>query len=115
MKYPLRYPLTFFYFLCFFLIGCPSPQQQCPKDLNYVPPLSTGDGGAETPVEAATPCGKACENLRKLGCAEGKATPAGTRCYDVCVQSPEMLSVSCVIAAKATSDLAACHVRCLPK
>jgi hypothetical protein len=95
------------------LFHCRTPPPDEPEVV-IVPPLdATDEGGTETPVEATTTCGRACARLRSLGCSEGKTTPSGSRCYDVCRNSTGMLDVDCVVNAASVEELRSrCHVRC---
>ena len=56
-------------------------------------------------------CGAACENLQRLGCAEGDPLEDGTSCIDFCVntqQSGHPLNPACVMGIQACSELNAC-------
>ena len=86
-----------------------------PAESAYVPPVDAGSAQAVNPVEAASPCGRACENLVKLHCQEGEVTPGGTRCYDVCVSAPKLIRTDCVAHATTVDALHSCNVRCESK
>lgn len=64
--------------------------------------------------EAGTPadCDAACGRLRALDCEEGKSTPGGGTCEDVClnVQQSEAtaLDLACVVRAGSCSAANAC-------
>lgn len=88
----------------------------------FVVSLTTGCSPAPAPrppVEQsdsarAPSCGSACEHLRALGCAVGKATPRGASCETVCdrIQTDNAgagFPVACLTAAKTCAIADACR------
>lgn len=71
---------------------------------------------AGSPDLTASPCTKACANLRTLGCPEG-APDAGESCEVVCKHTetgPFNLNPTCLQAAKTVAAVRACKtVTCL--
>jgi hypothetical protein len=64
---------------------------------------------------AETQCGRACAQLRTVGCPEGHKIKNGDTCYHVCTSDvPRTLPVQCVIKATTVDQMRACGVRCLP-
>lgn len=64
---------------------------------------------------AKSPCGRACETFRSLGCSEGQPTANGVSCYRVCLHAAALrkLPVSCWANAKSKPDLRSCgSVKC---
>ena len=57
-------------------------------------------------------CGRACDVLRAFECPEAQTTPGGGTCERVCKANRELLSISCVGAAKTVDEVRGCHVRC---
>lgn len=105
------------------LLLCAALTAACydPKDPK-VPPVDPGypdevvtvypEDSAEA---AASPCGRACAQLRELGCPEGAASTTGVSCYRVCVHASQLKSLrpSCVAGAKSVDAVRACGtVRC---
>lgn len=67
----------------------------------------------DSPQAATSPCGKACANLKTLGCPEGKSK----LCYRACVKqaSIEKVPIVCWQSAKTQDAARACdRLRCLP-
>lgn len=66
---------------------------------------------------ASSPCGRACENMRRLGCEEGQPSATGVSCYRVCLKqaSLERVPAECWARAASVSELRQCGlVRCVP-
>jgi hypothetical protein len=66
---------------------------------------------------AASPCGRACESMRRAGCPEGMPNARGTSCYRVCVRAASLqrLPLACVAGAVGQEQIRACgFVRCVP-
>ena len=67
---------------------------------------------------AASPCGKACASLAKLGCPEARPRP-GTSCYRGCLSmlAHQEVPTSCWAAAATVEEARACGgLRCeVPK
>lgn len=65
---------------------------------------------------ASSPCGRACETFRALGCSEGEPTPkTQTSCYRTCLHAASLrkLPAGCWARAKTKEELRACgQVRC---
>ena len=67
----------------------------------------------DSPEALGSPCGRACSNLKALGCPEGKSS----LCYRACVKqaSLERIPVTCWTNAKTQDAARACdRLRCLP-
>ncbi len=67
---------------------------------------------SKVPSTDAAQCEQACGALRDAGCPEGKPTPKGASCEEVCVNAGLMLPVACVSRAKSENDIQACGVTC---
>lgn len=113
-------------FIFLFLTGClPTPVTPTPESsdggpdatVNEVKDASEVDSGTtEEPDGAKSPCAKACSNLDKLGCSEGK----NKNCYSVCVQVQTtnliVLDPVCIGNAKTITEVKACGgVSCIQK
>lgn len=64
----------------------------------------------------ASPCGKACVNLKKIGCREGGPTKAGVSCYRGCLSMAKQQRVptACWAGAKSAESVRSCGgIRCL--
>ena len=78
------------------------------------PPLTEfiDAGGA---YRALATCASACGRLAAFGCPEGRPTPAGASCTEVCSaarQSRVDLPIACVTRATDIAGVRACGVRC---
>jgi hypothetical protein len=77
----------------------------CKHDVTDVRPKPTDAG---SPSE----CSAACKHLRELGCEEGKPTPAGASCEDVCNNVERSGTVTlhpaCVIHIKHCNEIQSC-------
>ncbi len=66
----------------------------------------------------SSPCGKACENFRKLGCPEGTTSSSGLTCYRACVRmvSVRRVPAACWVKADSIEHLRGCgpDIRCVP-
>lgn len=66
------------------------------------------------PVDAGTPadCAAACAHMRELGCEEGKPTPKGATCEDVCnnveASGTVTLHPSCVVGIARCDQVESC-------
>ncbi len=66
------------------------------------------------PVDAGTPadCAAACAHMRKLGCEEGKPTPKGATCEDVCnnVEASGTITLhpACVVKIERCDQVESC-------
>lgn len=81
------------------------PGSVYPSDGGLVEMLPEGSDAA-----AASPCGRACSNITRLGCEEG-----GPRCYRACVARAELVIVptGCWAHAEDVEELRTCGgVRC---
>lgn len=79
-------------------------------------PLPTAYEDAKAEDEAAgvqTPCGRACSQLRTLGCSEGFQPKGGDTCYRTCsndaATGAPSLPVQCVIKAKTVDAVRKCQ------
>lgn len=102
------------------LAGCPLSPQAPPVD--PVPPdwpASPGDAELHedgSSQAAASPCGRACENFRRVGCSDGQPTSAGVTCYRACVLRARLVRIPsrCWASAASVDAVRACGgVRCL--
>jgi hypothetical protein len=113
-------------FVFLFLASClPTPVTPTPEPLdggqdtavNNIKDASDTDlGSTEEPDGAKSPCAKACSNLDKLGCPEGK----NVNCYSVCahVQTTNLITLDpvCLGNAKSIVEVKACGgVSCAQK
>lgn len=107
----IRKPLIFALF-AFFACTPAEPPRCAPIPTTYE---DAGPSGDEV-MNAASPCAKACANLRVLGCPEGAKPTGGKACYEVCEEdqraSSKTLRVGCVSSAKTRLDVLSCGVRC---
>ncbi len=66
------------------------------------------------PVDAGTPadCSAACQHMRELGCEEGKPTPGGATCEDVCNNvegsGTVTLNPACVVGISRCDQIESC-------
>jgi hypothetical protein len=105
--------------LCSLVVACYGPKappiDPVPPDW-YPAPGQVVERLPDDSVGAAeSPCGKACANVYRLGCAE--ARPSGTSCYAACVKMAtlERIPVGCWARANSVPELRACgRVRCMP-
>ena len=73
-----------------------------------LPPIAYAEGSAEA---EASPCGKACANLKEIPCPEGLSKA----CYRACVKqaSLERVPITCWTHAKTPAEARECGlVRC---
>jgi len=54
-------------------------------DYPYPPDYAITEFPEGTAMAASSPCGKACEALRAVGCPEGAPTKQGVSCYQGCL------------------------------
>lgn len=82
---------------------------------NPTTPVNPPDNDPLTqwPAGTASDCRGTCERLASVGCPEGSAPT----CVEACDTAPSShasaFSKECVNAAKSTTDLKVCGVRCL--
>ena len=114
-------------FVLLLLVSClPTPVTPTPVEpsdggqdatVNDIKDVSDLDSGTtEEPDGAKSPCAKACANLDRLGCVEGK----NTNCYSVCVQVQTTnlikLDPVCIGNAKTITEVKVCGgVSCIQK
>jgi hypothetical protein len=103
---------------------CKDPQCSNVPPVDPVPPDWYPPAGGNIVVEtdgsdaaASSPCGRACDNLRRLGCPEGRGSDGGVSCYRICLKqaSLERIPASCWAGASNVTTLRACgRIRCAP-
>lgn len=63
-------------------------------------------------------CGPGCDRAASLGCSEGKASPGGIPCKDVCERAVTThfrnVHPGCWVDAGSVDDLKKCGLRCVP-
>lgn len=70
-------------------------------------PLVIETDGSE--AAAKSPCGRACENLKRIGCPEGEST-SNVTCYRACIAmaSKSRIPAACWASAKSQEAARAC-------
>lgn len=105
------------------LLACPAPRPPGPppdEDADAgdypVPPENLVEELPEgSPQGLSSPCGKACENLRRVPCREGFPTREGVTCYRGCLSMArhQRVPASCWAAASSPAEARACGgLRC---
>ena len=89
------------------IIACCHPHEP-------VTPTPGGDGGAPPDAASRNPtCALFCGHMRELGCVQGKPTPKGASCEEVClnVQQSEFakLDLRCGYDARTCEAATACE------
>lgn len=92
------------------------PIDPAPPDW-YPPPGAPIEVLRDDSLEAATsPCGRACANLKQLGCSEGDGSQT-VSCYRICLRQASLsrIPAECWASAHNVQSLRACGlIRCVP-
>lgn len=112
----LSFPL-----LAILLLGCPSNVTPSPHPVVEVDGDYPADGippeefPEDSPMGLSSPCGKACDNLRKIPCVEGYPKN-GVSCYRGCVSMAryQKIPTVCWMTARTQAEARGCGgIRCL--
>ena len=96
--------------LCALLAGASCREHPAP--IVTAETLDAGD-----PARSLATCASACARLATLSCPEGRPTPSGASCLEVCLAaraSRIALPIACVSRAKDVAAVRTCGVRCAP-
>jgi hypothetical protein len=108
------------------LLACPPPPIVEPPhvivetdagDYPFPPDYLLEEFPEDTAAAAMSPCGRACESLRGVGCPEGFPTKQGVSCYRGCLSMArhQRVPTSCWTLSKTAEDVRRCGgIQCLP-
>lgn len=110
-------PITF--------LACPSQRLVEPPhtvtttdagDYPFPPDYAVEEYEDGTAAAALSPCGQACEAIRKVGCPEGFPDPRGVTCYRACLSMArhQRVPTSCWISRTTQAGVRQCGgIQCL--
>lgn len=101
--------------------ACPPAVEPGPFDASgdypAPPDFVVEEHAEDSPAGLASPCGRACENLRVIGCSDGYPHK-GVTCYRGCLSAAkhQRLPTRCWIDARSIDGARACGgLRCRPR